>query len=258
MNINKKYIIIFGTLILLLVIIIGGITYYKEKDYKGKETQLQSPDVKQSVFSFSQDYPVNFEEFLDFINYCKDAVRFSDAAELKGKEIKEISCVLAEILPGYVDKYKNKYKIVNDKPYLPLFYCLNNIISFKPDRYIGISVDLKDVVRKYNPALLEQDKLSFCTLSEPSWTDPFYLQMEPKQDLIFDEGDVCCGTIKMGKTPFITISGFIPQAESLNIKQYLVDEQTVSDVMNKQSFSEVKDILENYPIIWQMEKPIVP
>jgi len=31
MDINKKYIIIFGTLILLLVIIIGAITYYKEK-----------------------------------------------------------------------------------------------------------------------------------------------------------------------------------------------------------------------------------
>jgi hypothetical protein len=31
MNINRKYIIIFGTLILLLVIITGAITYYKEK-----------------------------------------------------------------------------------------------------------------------------------------------------------------------------------------------------------------------------------
>ena len=31
MNINRKYIIIFGTSILLLVIIAGGITYYKEK-----------------------------------------------------------------------------------------------------------------------------------------------------------------------------------------------------------------------------------
>ena len=31
MNINKKYIIIFGTLILLLVIITGAVTYYKER-----------------------------------------------------------------------------------------------------------------------------------------------------------------------------------------------------------------------------------
>lgn len=31
MNINRKYIIIFGTLILLLVLITGAITYYKEK-----------------------------------------------------------------------------------------------------------------------------------------------------------------------------------------------------------------------------------
>jgi len=37
MNINRKYIIIFGTLVLLLVIIIGGITYYKENK---QETDL--------------------------------------------------------------------------------------------------------------------------------------------------------------------------------------------------------------------------
>lgn len=31
MNINKKYIIIFGTLVLLLIIITGAITYHNEK-----------------------------------------------------------------------------------------------------------------------------------------------------------------------------------------------------------------------------------
>jgi uncharacterized pyridoxamine 5'-phosphate oxidase family protein len=135
---------------------------------------------------------------------------------------------------------------------------LDSISSVKRDRYTGISVDLKDVIRKYDSSLLEEDKLYFCSISEPSWADPFYLQMEPKQDLIFDKGDVSCAGVKMDKNPTINFSGFIPQAESLNIKHHLVDEQTVSEVMNKKSFSEVKDILSNYPIIWQIEKPIIP
>jgi len=141
---------------------------------------------------------------------------------------------------------------------------LEAILSFKPDKYLGISVDLKDVVREYDPSLLEKEKLYFCSISEPSWADPFSSQMKLKQTLIFDEGDVSCfGAIK---NPVLTkdfymylyFYGFVPQAESLNIKHYLVDEQTVSDVMNKQSFSEIREILKDYPIIWQMEKPIIP
>jgi hypothetical protein len=37
MNISRKYIIIFGTLILLLVIVIGEITYYKENKQKSDQ-----------------------------------------------------------------------------------------------------------------------------------------------------------------------------------------------------------------------------
>ena len=245
MNINKKYIIIFGTLILLLVIITGAITYYKEK-----RVQTQIFDVKRSVLSFSQDHPVNFSEALGFINECKGPALFSDIEELKVKEIKEVACLIVE----------NTSKIhPSSNPYVSVFSCLDSITSFKPDVYIGISVDLKDVVRKYDPSLLlEEDKLYFCNISEPSWEDPFYLQIAPEQNLFFPEGGVCCTGIEMNNNHSISFSGFVPQAKSLNIKHYLVDEQTVSDVMNKQSFSEIKDILNDYPIIWQMEKPIIP
>jgi len=249
MNINKKYIIIFGTLILLLVFITGAITYYKEK-----AEQAQVSDVEQSVLSSSQYNPAGPEELLYFINYCKNAVLFSDLEELKKKEIKEGVCTIGRELRKLVSK--DDTMLVN--AYIPSFSSLDSIISFESDSYIGISVDLKDVLREYDVSLLEEEKLYFCSISEPSWADPFYLQMEPKFDLIFDDGDVSCGGIKMDKTPSINFSGFIPQAESLSIKQYLVDEQTVSDVMSNQSFSEIKEILNNYPIIWQMEKPIIP
>jgi len=246
MNINKRYIIIFGTLILLLVVITGAITYYKEK-----VEQAQISDVEQSVLSPFQYNPADPKELLGLIAFCKNAV-FSDVEELKNKEIKEIVCT--------IDR-ETKRVVLNEKArlvstHISSFSPLDSIISFKPDHYIAISVDLKDVVRKYDPSLLEKDKLYFCNISEPSWEDLLYLEIAPEQNLFFPEGGVCCAGIEMDNDHSINFAGFIPQAESLNIKHYLVDEQTVSNVMNKQSFSEIKEILEDYPIIWQMEKPI--
>ena len=260
MNINKKYIIIFGTLILLLVIITGAITYYNERKEQVQVSDISDiPDIGQDVLSFSQDYPNSFNGFVDFINFCKGGV-LSDIEELKNKEIKEVVCTIGRELRKLVLKDNTRLA----SAYIPSFSPLDSIISFKPDKYVGISVDLKDVIRKYDPSLLEEENLYFCSISEPSWTDPFYLlPIVPKQDLIFGNGDISCVGIKMdgikiGKTPFITFSGFVPQAESLNIRYYLVDEQTVSDAMNRQSLSEIKEILKDYPIIWQMEKPIIP
>jgi len=248
MNIDKKYIIIFGTLILLLVFITGAITYYKEK---GAQTQIF--DMEQDVLSSSQDNPADPKELLDFIGFCKNAV-FSDIEELRNKEIKEVVCTIGQEARRLV--LNGKTRLVS--AHTPSFSPLDSIISFKPDSYIAISIDLKDVVKKYNPALLEEDKLYFCNISEPSWEDQLYLQIAPEQNLFFPEGGVCCAGIEMDNNHSINFAGFIPQAESLNIKHYLVNEQTVSEVMTKQSFSEIKDILKDYPVIWQMEKPIIP
>lgn len=248
MNINKKYIIIFGTLILLLVFITGAITYYNEK-----ESETKIPDITQVVLGFSQDYPTNLDEFSDFISFCKNGV-FSEIEVLKNKEIKEVVCILGRETTRFLSH--GKTRLVNT--YIPSFSSLDSISSFEFDKYIGISVDLKDVVRKYDSSLLEGDKLYLCSISEPSWKDVLYLKIDPEQNLSFPEGDIDCLQFVMDGTASITFSGFIPQAESLNIKQYLVDEQTISDVMNKPSFSEIKDILNDYPVIWQMEKPIIP
>jgi len=252
MNISKKYIIIFGTLVLLLVIITGGITYYKEK-----AEQAKIPDGKQDVLSFSQTHPSNSKEYFDFIEFC-ESTAFPGIEELEDKEKEGIGCLILDksIIDKFMENSSITYTISN--PFIPISLPLESFVSFKTGQYLGISVNLKDVIKKYSPSLLEEDKLYFCSISEPSWADPLFLQMEPKQDLIFDEGDVSCRGIKMDKTPSINLSGVIPQAESLRIQKYLVNEQTVSDVMNKQSFSEIKDLLEDYPVIWQMEKPIIP
>jgi len=250
MDINKKYIIIFGTLILLLVVITGIITYYKEK-----ETQTQFPievsNMSQDILSFSQNHPINYIELSGFIGFCKNAV-FSDVKELKDKEIKETVCIIGRELRKLVSKHDTRLILA----YIPSILPLDSIDSFKAGRYIGISIDAEDVVRKYDPSLLEEDKLYFCSISEPSLVDPLILQLQSKYDLFFDGGNISCSGIKMDETSAMIFLGFVPDAESLNIKQYLVDEQTVSKVLSKQSFSEMKGILNNYPITWQMEKPI--
>ncbi len=246
MNINRKYIIIFGTLILLLVIITGAITYYNEKKEQGSIFQNFE---KRKISIFSQNYPINYIELSDFIGFCKNAA-FSDVEELKNEEIKKVACALVKV------REDSPYVYAPFNSYTPIFTPLDSIISFKPGRYTGISIDLKDIVREYNPALLEEEKLYFCTISEPSLINPLVSQLESKYDLFFDEGDISCSGIEMDETPSIIFLGFVPDAESLNIKQYLVDEQTVSKVLSKQSFSEMKGILNDYPIIWQMEKPI--
>jgi len=250
MNINRKYIIIFGTLILLLVIITGGITYYNERKEQVQVPNI--PDIKQDVLSFSRDYPMSLKQLSDFLIFCHNTP-FSDIEGLKNERIKEVVCTIGRELRNLVLK-DNTFLV---SAYIPSFSPLDSITSFMPDRYVDIAVDLKDVLREYDPSLLEKDKLYFCSISEPSWADPFSSQMKnPKQTMIFDEGDVSCASVNMDPILVMYFYGFIPQAESLNIKQYLVDEQTVSEVMNKQSFSEIKEILKDYPIIWQMEKPI--
>jgi len=247
MNINKKYIIIFGTLILLLMFISGVITYYKER-----AEQTQIPDVEESVLSSFQYSPTNFEALSYFINYCKNAVLFSDLEELKNQEIREGVCTIERELR----KLAPKDSMLLTSAYIPSILSLDSVPSFKSDQYIGIVVDLKDVVREYDESLLEEEKLYFCSISEPSLIDPLVLQLESKYHLFFDEGNISCSGVEMNKTPSTIFFGVVPQAESLSIKQYLVDEQTVSDVSSKKSFSERRNVLNNYPVVWQMEKPI--
>jgi len=249
MDKNKKFLIIAGILLVFLVVFLGVNEYQNKEGILKKEITTEE---NEEFFSLSQPNPTNPKELLDFISFCEDA-RFSGIDELLSKEAKQVVCQQTKMSPKFIDLYG-----FSDRPYLPLVFASKSVLSLESGRYIGISVDLRDVVWEYSPSLLEKDKLYFCNISEPSWTDHIVLQIEPEQNLIFAEGDVFCAGIKMDKNPSINFFGFVPQTNSLNIKSYLVDEQTVFDVMNKQSFLDIKEILKNYPIIWQMEKPIIP
>ncbi|MDD3487966.1 MAG: hypothetical protein PHH35_01300 [Candidatus Pacebacteria bacterium] len=249
MNINKKIIIVLGTLMFLLIITFGGIVYYNEK--KEQAQVFNIPDWEQGAISFSQNYPGNFNELINFVSACKNSA-FSDIEGLRENETNELIYTMRKELRKLV--LGDDIVLVNT--YMPLFSPLDSIISFDFDQYIGTLFNLKGIIREHDFSLLGQDKLYFCSISEPSWIDPLYLQVEPNQLLIFDEGDVFCERVEISQNPFMVFSGFTPRAESLGIKIYLVNEQIVSDVMNKQSFPEIKELLKSYFPIWQLRKPI--
>ena len=60
MNINKKYIIVFGTLILLLVFITGAITYYNERKEGSVYSSLPIPEEKEYlIWCYDGNIPYN-------------------------------------------------------------------------------------------------------------------------------------------------------------------------------------------------------
>jgi len=66
MNIDKKYIIIFGTLILLLIIITGGIVYYQEKGNLAGQDEY---------------FFVPIPEDKEYEIWCHDGIKWNDCAK---------------------------------------------------------------------------------------------------------------------------------------------------------------------------------
>lgn len=262
---NKKYIIILGASVLLLIIILGGTTYYKERNKQ--EEGFGVIDVKQSIPKFSYPYPLNLDEFSSFIDFC--SIQAMNPKELESTEIKEIYCSIGQKLFTMVNGQirsaliKDPSLSGSDLFYVPSFLLLDLKDSFNAPDYIGISINLKNVIKKYNPSLLEQEVLYFCSVSEPLWLDTFSFEsiytLPDSIMLGFDEGDVWCKLIKLNEYSVETFAGFTPYVESLSIKEYLVNETVIADIKEKsynRSFLDIKNILENYPIVWQMEKPV--
>lgn len=60
MNINRKYIIILGTLVLLLVFITGAITYYNERKEESAYSPLPIPEEKEYlIWCYDDNIPYN-------------------------------------------------------------------------------------------------------------------------------------------------------------------------------------------------------
>ena len=247
---NKKLVTILGILVLLLIIFVGIVTYYKEK-----ELQIKEPlDGGESFISdYQSNFPSNFKELSVFIEILKNVI-FSDEKELEdNKEIRAIGLYMPD------DPFLNNFDII--KNYLNekhlSFTSLESISVLKANQYFGISINVQDIIQSYIDSLpSEENILHFCTISEPALTDPLFEEIESENDFWFSQGSVSCMKIDPNEDRAIIFVGFIPQAELINFELYLVDDYTIFDIRDKKSFSEMKEVLENYPLLWQMEKII--
>lgn len=249
---NKKLIIILGVLFLLLIIFTGVITHYK---WKEAQTQLSFDKGENSVLDYSFNSPSNFKELSGFIKILKNAVFLDEKRLESAKEIRTVGLYMPE--KSFLSNFDIIKNYLNEKHIS--FPSLDSIPALKAGQYFGISLNTQDVIKKYNDSLLmEEDMLYFCSISEPALTDPLFEEIESESDFWFSQGSVSCMKIESNSIEdhAMVFVGFIPQAESIDIKLYFVDEQAMSDVISKQSFLEMKEIIENYPILWHMEKPI--
>lgn len=254
---NKKYIIILGALFLLLIISTGLITYYK-----GKEMQIQRPfDESEDFIIVPLDYPSSFKELSSFIKILKNAVLL-DREELKGAEgiraagsyiTEKTSLLDLDVIQSYFDDEYISYT----PDLMTLSASLESIPVLKANKYFGISLNTQDIIQADSNSLLsEENVLHFCTISEPALEDPLLKQIESENDFWFSQGSISCMEVNPNEEHAMIFVGFVPQAELISIKLYLVDDFTILDIRNAQSFLETKEIIDDYNILWQMEKPI--
>lgn len=99
---NKKFIIIFGTIFLLLIIIVGGITYYNEK---GKN--MMEEDRQKEIEFFRPPTPLEDESYLIWCRNLLNNEEYdcSDKTNFNSEEIMGVSVNLAKLPIIYDDPY---------------------------------------------------------------------------------------------------------------------------------------------------------
>ena len=259
MNINRNFIIIFGISILLIITIFGITTYYQEK--KDQEAVLIEGSINYTEIVFNKNYPVSFEEIDALQKTCADVVTFwpllsqKDSAE--GTEIKELLCILTKDDKEGVD-FVDKHRVT--------FIQLRKIPALQQGQYIAIAVNYRDLLEKNNPLISSTEgTFNLCTITEPGLIEPFREQLLKNQininrNIIFSEGEVFCSKFFSypSETLNLLISGFVPETNIFQAKIYFVPEdKAVNNIFSQESFFNIEDILQSYPLLWDVEKPII-
>ena len=261
MNINKNFIIIFGVSVLLIVTIFGIKTYYQEK--KDQEDILIEGSTKGSTnyaeIAFNKDYPVSFEEADALQKTCADAATFwlpliQDSIE--EPRVKELLCALTQNQES-VD-FVDKYGIT--------FIELRKIPALQQGQYIAIAVNYRDLLEKNNFSISSaENAFNLCTITKPALTEPFREQLlkdyiNTNRNIVFSEGEIFC--TKFFDIPHETlnllITGFVPKTDLFQAQIYLISEdEIVNNLLSEKSFTNIEEILQSYPILWNIEKPVI-
>ena len=251
MNINRKYIIIFGVSTLLLVTIFGLRAYYQEREsQKPISTSENVIYAKNPIFN--QNYPISFEEVDSFQTAC--ALTVTPGMISEEKRSGEIFCIFG------------KYEKDNEDKDIFLRLDREAIESFYRGQYIGIAVNYSDLLEKNDSFTLPEGSFNLCSITKPALIEPFREQLLLKDqinlnhNIVFSEGEVFCTKFYgiFPKTLNLLITGFVSETDLFQAKIYLVSEdKKVNDILSQESLTNIEELLQSYPLLWNVEKPIM-
>jgi len=256
MNINRNFIIIFGVSVLLIVTIFGFKAYYQER--KNQEVVSIEESIDYTKIAFNKNYPVSLEEIDALQKTCADAATFwllliQDSTEKP--EMRELLCILTqdEESVDFADKY------------MVTFVQLRKIPVLQQGQYISIAVNYNDLLQKNTSIISLRDNFNLCTITKPVLIEPFREQLLKNQininrNIVFSEGEVFCSKFfgLPNETLNLLISGFVPETDLFQAQIYLIPEdKTVNDILSQESFTDIEDILQSYPLLWNVEKPVI-
>jgi len=247
MNINKKYIIIFGISALLIITIFGFKAYYQERE---SQTIITSPEDISFDKTFDKNYLNSLEETELFNQMCADANVIISKQE---PEFEPLLCFLAE------DK---DYDINGKYTFMPT--PLKKMSALPKGQYIAIAVNYSDLLEKNTSIIPSDSSFNICSITKPYLKNSFTEQLLPQDrnfnNNIFSEGEISCIEFLNlpSKTLNLLISGFVPDNDLLETKIYLVTENAITnDLLSEESFSSIEKILQSYPLLWEIEKSII-
>jgi hypothetical protein len=250
MNIDKKYIIIFGVSVLLIITIFGLKAYYQER-----ESQIIPTMPSAVIFekTFDKNYPVSLEETKSFNQMCADASVMVSKQELKSEPV---LCIFTE---------NEKYDI--NGGYSFVFTPLKKIPGFLQGQYIAIGINYSDLLQGNTSTVSLPNTFNVCNITKPALIDPFreelLLQDQGninRNNIVFPEGEIFCNKFSglPSKTLNLIISGFVPKTDLLEVKIYLVPEDAiVNNLLSQESFSSIEEILQPYSLLWSVEKQVI-
>jgi len=245
MNINRKFIIIFGASTLLIVAIFGFKAYYQERI---SQTIPTSPEIISFKKAFDKNYPTSSGEVILLNKVCANII--------VSRPDQGFEPLLCEIVKDNNYDTSGKYTSIAS----PL-----RIFSNLPvGQYITIAVNYSDLLQENVSIISPDSSFDLCTITKPALIDPFREevlfknQINISRNIVLPEGEVFCSKFSglPSETLNLMINGFIPETDLFQVKIYFVSEDvTVNELLSQKSLTNVEEILQPYPILWNIEKP---
>jgi len=247
MNINRNFVIIFGISTLLIITIFGLKAYYQERESQTTSTTPEGISFKET---FDKNYPASLEEAILLNKICSDV---NVIISRRKQEFEPLLCAFVE----------NKNHNDGDK-YTFVPSPLKIFSNLPAGQYITIAVNYSDLLQENVSIILPDNNFNLCAITKPALIDPFREQLLSKnqinvnRNIVLPEGEIFCSKFFSlpSETLNLIINGFVPETDLFEAKMYLVPEdKEVDNIFSQESFSDIEEILQSYPILWNIEKP---